>query len=413
MRNFCIFADAVNYIEENLCEDITQEDIAAACCCSLSALQKVWRFCSHTSLKEYISKRRLTRAAEDIVRGEASITAIAVKYGYNSPEVFSRAFVRLWGVTPSAFKKKWHSTGIFPKIVPDEEKLKGGIYMGRRVDISELYEMLKSVPDSYVLCFDIVGLDPVNKNIGRGAGDLVIREAFARIDAAAGENMTAFRIGGDEFALVTGQTQKREVIETANKVLSKNGGTVDFEGREITVSLRAGAVLLRSEHLRYSELFDRFQKTIDSSRDMGIIDITELFERLKSTPDSYVLCFDVVGLDAINKNEGCDAGNLVIKEAVLRINAAAGEGMTAFRLGGDEFALVTGQKQKRDVIETANKVLSKNGGTIEFEGREIPVSVRAGAVLLKSEYLRGGEIFDIFQETIDSAKNIETVSFCE
>ncbi len=413
MRNFCIFADAVNYIEENLCEDITQEDIAAACCCSLSALQKVWRFCSHTSLKEYISKRRLTRAAEDIVRGEASITAIAVKYGYNSPEVFSRAFVRLWGVTPSAFKKKWHSTGIFPKIVPDEEKLKGGIYMGRRVDISELYEMLKSVPDSYVLCFDIVGLDPVNKNIGRGAGDLVIREAFARIDAAAGENMTAFRIGGDEFALVTGQTQKREVIETANKVLSKNGGTVDFEGREITVSLRAGAVLLRSEHLRYSELFDRFQKTIDSSRDMGIIDITELFERLKSTPDSYVLCFDVVGLDAINKNEGCDAGNLVIKEAVLRINAAAGEGMTAFRLGGDEFALVTGQKQKRDVIETANKVLSKNGGTIEFEGREIPVSVRAGAVLLKSEYLRGGEIFDIFQETIDSAKNIEAVSFRE
>ncbi len=413
MRNFCIFADAVNFIEENLCEDITQEDIAAACCCSLSALQKVWRFCSHTSLKEYISKRRLTRAAEDIVRGEATITEIAVKYGYNSPEVFSRAFVRLWGVTPSAFKNKWHSTGIFPKIVPDEEKLKGGVYMGRRVDISELYEMLKSVPDSYVLCFDIVGLDPVNKNIGRGAGDLVIREAFARIDAAAGENMTAFRIGGDEFALVTGQTQKREVIETANKVLSKNGGTVDFEGREITVSLRAGAVLLRSEHLRYSELFDRFQRTIDSSRDMGIIDITELFERLKSTPDSYVLCFDVVGLDAINKNEGCAAGNLVIKEAVLRINAAAGEGMTAFRLGGDEFALVTGQKQKRDVIETANKVLSKNGGTIEFEGREIPVSVRAGAVLLKSEYLRGGEIFDIFQETIDSAKNIETVSFCE
>ncbi len=269
MRNFCIFADAVNFIEENLCEDITQEDIAAACCCSLSALQKVWRFCSHTSLKEYISKRRLTRSAEDIAHSNMTITEIAMKYGYNSLEVFSRAFVRLWGVTPSAFVKKWHSTGIFPRIVPDEERLKGGVYMGRRVDISQLYEQLKSNPDSYVLCFDIVGLDPVNKNIGRGAGDLMIREAFARIDAAAGDDMTAFRIGGDEFVLVTGQTDKRKAEETANKVLAKNGGAVVFEGKEIPLSVRVGAVMLKSEHLRYSELFDRFQKTIDSTRDTG------------------------------------------------------------------------------------------------------------------------------------------------
>ncbi len=410
MRNFCIFADAVNFIEDNLCEDITQEDIACACCCSLSALQKVWRSCSHTSLKEYISKRRLTRAAEDIAHSVMTITDIAVKYGYNSPEVFSRAFVRLWGVTPSTFKKKWHSTGIFPKIVPDEETLKGGIYMGRRVDISELYEQLKKIPDSYVLCFDIVGLDPINKNIGRNAGDLVIREAFARIDAAAGESMTAFRIGGDEFALVTGQTKKHEVIETANKVLAKNGGTVEFEGRKIPVSVRAGAVLMRSEHLRYSELFNRFQRTIDSSRDMGIVDITELCERLKSTPDSYVLCFDVVGLDAINKNDGFDAGNLVIHEAAARINAAAGDGMTAFRLGGDEFALVTGQTQKDDVAKTADKVLSQNGSAVKFNGKDIPVSVRAGAVMLKSEYLRG-ELFDILQKVINNATDTDKVSF--
>ena len=82
MRNFCIFVDAVNYIEDNLCSRISQEDIAAACCCSLSALQKVWRYCSHTSIKEYISKRQLTRCAEEMLRSGSTLTEIAMKYGY-------------------------------------------------------------------------------------------------------------------------------------------------------------------------------------------------------------------------------------------------------------------------------------------------------------------------------------------
>ncbi len=92
MKNFCIFADAVNYIEDNLCSDITQEDIAAACYCSLSALQKIWRYCTHTSLKEYITKRRLTRSAEDIAHTDMTLTDIAMKYRYSAPVVFTRAF---------------------------------------------------------------------------------------------------------------------------------------------------------------------------------------------------------------------------------------------------------------------------------------------------------------------------------
>ena len=111
MKNFCIFADAINYIEGNLCSPIVQEDIAAAC------------YCSHTSLKEYISKRRLTRSAEDIVRTDMTLTDIAMKYQYNSPEVFLRAFFRFWGVTPSKFKEHWRSTGLFPRIIPDEQML--------------------------------------------------------------------------------------------------------------------------------------------------------------------------------------------------------------------------------------------------------------------------------------------------
>lgn len=274
MKNFCIFADALNYIEDNLCSDVTQDDIAAACCCSLSALQKVWRYCTHTSLKEYIAKRRLTRSAEDIVRTDMTLTEIAMKYRYNSPEVFTRAFRKLWGVSPSKFKTQWHSTGLFPRIIPDESKLKGGIFMGRRVDITELYNELRPTGhDNWVLCFDIVNFDQVNKNIGRDAGDVVIREAFRRVDAAAGDTMAAFRIGGDEFAVVTGTDDKNAAEQTAQKVIGLNGQPVDFNGREIPLTMRVGAIkLAASVHsMRFAELFDRMQNAINETRDAGVV----------------------------------------------------------------------------------------------------------------------------------------------
>ncbi len=268
MKNFCIFADAVNYIEENLCSEIKQEDIAAACCCSLSSLQKIWRYCTHTSLKEYISKRRLTRCAEDIMGTDMTLTEIAMKYQYNSPEVFTRAFKRLWGISPSKFKYERHWAGFFPRIIPDENSLQGEIHMGRKVDITELYNELKENRGGYVLCFDLVGLDNINKSIGRKAGDKVIMEAFRRIDEMAGEDMTVF-IGGDEFAAVTGLSEKKAVEEAADRVICQNGNPISCDGNEVPVSLRAGAVRVSDAcngSIRYSELFERLQDVINNSR---------------------------------------------------------------------------------------------------------------------------------------------------
>ncbi len=272
MKNFCIFADTVDYIEENLCNPISQEDIAAACFCSLSTLQKVWHYCTHTGLKEYIAKRRLTCSAWDIVNTDMSLTEIALKYQYKSPEVFLRPFRRLWGVAPSEFKSNWRSTGIFPRIIPDEQMFKGGIYMGRRVDITELYrEIQETDHDSYVLCFDAVKFDSINKNFGRKAGDMALTEIFHRIDSAAGDNMPAFRIGGDEFALVTGLSDIKAVEETAQKVISLNGHSITVDGNEIPLTVRVGALKLGkgSYHIKYSELFDRMQSVIDETRDLG------------------------------------------------------------------------------------------------------------------------------------------------
>ncbi len=272
MKNFCIFADTVDYIENNLCSPISREDIAAACYCSLSTLQKVWKACTHTGLKEYIEKRRLTCSAEDILRTDMTLTDIAIKYQYNSPEVFLRAFRRLWGVAPSEFKENWHSSGIFPGFVPDERMLKGGTSMGKRVDITELYRELQQMErDSYVLCFDVVNFDSVNKTYGRKAGDIALREVFHRVDSAAGDAMPAFRIGGDEFAIVTGLSSTEKVNETAQRVIDMNGRSISFEGKEIPLSVRVSALKLGkgSHSIKYSELFDRMQNVICETRDLG------------------------------------------------------------------------------------------------------------------------------------------------
>ena len=271
MQNFYIFSNALNYIEDNLCNDFTQEDIANACYCSLSSLQKIWRYCTITSLKEYISKRRLTKAAYDIVHTDDSILDISFKYQYNSPEVFTRAFAKLWGTPPSKFKSKWGFTDLFPKIIANQElyKIGGNIMQRRYIDLSELYDKLKENLGTYILCCDTVGLDTINKNISYQAGDLVILECLRRLDSASEDGMLVFRIGGDEFVVVTGISDTTEVETFADKILSQNGNTVSFENNEIAVSMRIGACRYETRNLRYNELFDSLQNTIDNTRDTG------------------------------------------------------------------------------------------------------------------------------------------------
>lgn len=274
MRNLYIIVDAVKFIEENLCNPITQEDIANNCFCSLSGLQKTFQYATHHSIKDYIEKRRLTEAARDLLNSDDSITEISLKYQYGSPEVFTRAFVRIWGEKPSSFRRNRKFSQLFAPLDIEtmvQRRKKGEIFMSRkRTDLSELYQILKERSDNYIICADMIGLMAINTNYGRNAGDKAIAEAVRRMDEVSTEDMLFFRIGGDEFVIVTNYTSADDAVALAEKIVAQNGKTIDCDGVAISVGLRAGITKVSlNSSVRYGELFNRCIESIDFTRNSG------------------------------------------------------------------------------------------------------------------------------------------------
>ncbi|MDS0524811.1 GyrI-like domain-containing protein [Clostridium sp. SHJSY1] len=107
---------ALNYIEENLDGEIDNEIIAQKACCSNYNFQRMFSFIADVTLAEYIRRRRLTQAAFDLQKTDITILDVSLKYGYDSPVSFARAFQNLHGLKPSEAKKKGSLLKSFPKI---------------------------------------------------------------------------------------------------------------------------------------------------------------------------------------------------------------------------------------------------------------------------------------------------------
>ena len=264
MKNFAVLTEAIYYIEEHLCDPLTREEAATYCHVSLSTLEKLFRYALHLSIKEYISKRRMTKAAGELVQGGASVTDLAMKYQYNSVEVFSRAFKRVWNVRPSEFSGQWNFTGIFPKINYEYREGEDLEMARKKVDMSEAYDYLKERRGTCVLCFDIRNLLGINAQSVK-AGDMVILETASRLDRAAGEDMLVMRIGGDEFALITGMEAEAEAQELAERILEQNGTPVVYEGKEYPLFLWCGFTRIPNS-LRYSDFFLDLHEAIGQSK---------------------------------------------------------------------------------------------------------------------------------------------------
>lgn len=97
--------EAVRYMEENITGELNMEQIAKRACVSPFYFQKGFAMLCGFTVKDYIRNRRLSLAGSELVSTDERVIDLALKYGYDSPDSFTKAFIRFHGVTPTAVRK--------------------------------------------------------------------------------------------------------------------------------------------------------------------------------------------------------------------------------------------------------------------------------------------------------------------
>lgn len=126
---------SMNYIEQNLSNEIDAKEVARLACCSEYHFPRMFSSITGFTLSEYIRRRRLSQAAFELQNDNfIRIIDLALKYGYDSPDAFSRAFKSLHGVTPTEARRKGVELKAFPRI-SFQITIKGDVEMEYRIEV--------------------------------------------------------------------------------------------------------------------------------------------------------------------------------------------------------------------------------------------------------------------------------------
>lgn len=264
MEKLLLITDALEYIETHLTDELKTDDIASYLHCSKSSTEKLFRYVTKMSIKDYCIRRRMNCAAKDIRSNpDLSILDLAIKYGYGSNEAFSRAFKGVWHTNPSEYRKNPLGFDLFPPLRLEREIMEDeAMNEKKKIDISELYDVMMTRNSCYIVGVDIKSLIPINK-IAREAGDIAILTALKRLENASGPDDIVFRIGGDEFVAITNSEDQTYAEAMVEEVLSHNGEAFSYGDQQVPLSLYATSYKLGGSNIRYSEMFRTMQERLD------------------------------------------------------------------------------------------------------------------------------------------------------
>jgi len=213
--------NAVDYIELNLTDEISYEKLAQIACCSTYHFQRMFSFITGVPLSEYIRRRRLTLAAFELQTSNIKVIDVAIKYGYESPEAFSRAFKNLHGVMPISARDIGVSLKAFPKMT-FLISIKGVSEMNYRIEEKEPFEVFglelkttvvngqcyKDIPEFWMAC----GQD--------GRGPALIQAAGKKTGEPVDAGVTyAHNVNGD-MSYMVGCIKKDQVVSPEYKTLA-------------------------------------------------------------------------------------------------------------------------------------------------------------------------------------------------
>ena len=137
---------AVNYIEEHILEDPDLDKLGRLAGCSAHHFQRIFTYIGGITLTEYIRKRRMSLAAVDLKDKNVKVIDVAVKYGYDSPTAFNRAFQTVHGVTPTQARVNDISLKAFPPIV-FQMTVRGAQEMNYRIENRDTIRVVgKKIP---------------------------------------------------------------------------------------------------------------------------------------------------------------------------------------------------------------------------------------------------------------------------
>ena len=132
---------AIDYIEANLTEEIDYEKVAAESFSSSYHFQRVFSILCGYTLGEYIRLRRLSLAGAELANGKEKVIDIALKYGYDSPDSFAKAFQKFHGITPSQARADGSKLKSFSRL-SIKISLEGGSIMNYRIETKPQFTLL-------------------------------------------------------------------------------------------------------------------------------------------------------------------------------------------------------------------------------------------------------------------------------
>lgn len=131
-------------MEEHMMDDITYEDAANYLYMSNYHFHRIFSMIAGISPGEYIRNRRLSLAGEEVILGKRKIVDIALDYGYNTPESFTKAFTRFHGITPSVARRSGGRLKLFNPL-QIKLTLEGGKKMDYRIEKREPFKLAAKV----------------------------------------------------------------------------------------------------------------------------------------------------------------------------------------------------------------------------------------------------------------------------
>jgi len=133
--------DALDYLEANLDGEVDLEHAARLAACSLFHFQRMFTYIAGVPLGEYLRRRRMTQAAFALSSGNGKVIDLALRYGYDSPTAFNRAFQNVHGMPPSRAKDSGVKLTAYPRI-SFTLSVKGETSMNYRIETMEPFRVV-------------------------------------------------------------------------------------------------------------------------------------------------------------------------------------------------------------------------------------------------------------------------------